>query len=55
MKQNWKDRITRFLSVYRERLEKAEEDKDNVEYIRLEAQISLLETLYIYAVSESNE
>lgn len=51
--EKMKDRITIMLSVFRERLEKAEQQPiDHVEAIRLEAKISVLEQLYYYIIRE---
>lgn len=50
-----KKKIELMLEIYRERLEKANKNFDHVEGIRLEAQISILETLYICAIEENNE
>ncbi|MFA6176341.1 MAG: hypothetical protein WC765_07165 [Phycisphaerae bacterium] len=51
-----KKKIELMLRVYRERLEKLSTPPiDYVEGVRVSAQISILETLYIYAQQEDTE
>lgn len=45
-----KAKIELMLEVYRKKLDEREQVKDHIECVRLQAQISVLEHLYIYAL-----